>query len=101
MKNIEAQLKCLADVAQCLGPVEEMILPCSMQWPEKIIIPDVAYRKEDIAKMRVENVDNIVDFCVERLRKEGHEVEMTSYETTDGRMKYEIYVSMKELCAKE
>ena len=57
--------------------------------------------KEDIAKMNAENVDNIMDFCVERIKKEGHEVELRSYETTDGRMKYEIYVSMKELCAKE
>ena len=49
----------------------------------------------------IENVDSVVDYCVGRIKKEGHEVELRSYETTDGHMKYEIYVSMKELCAKE
>ena len=49
----------------------------------------------------IENVDSVVDYCVGRIKKEGHEVELRSYETTDGRMKYEIYVSLKGLITKE
>ena len=95
MKNKEATT--LAE----LGCRHNDDLLCPLEWPEKIIIPNVAYRKEDIVQMNIENVDNIVDFCVERIKKEGHEVELRSYETTDGRMKYEIYVSLKGLITKE
>ena len=49
----------------------------------------------------IENVDSVVDYCVGRIKKEGHEVELRSYETTDGHMKYEIYVSLKGLTTKE
>lgn len=60
-------------------------------------IPKMAFRKEEIVKMKAENVDNIVDFCVERIKKEGCEVELRNYETTDGRMKYELYVKLPEV----
>lgn len=44
----------------------------------------------------IEDADEIMKFCVERMAKYGIEVTMESYPTNDGRMKYEVYVELQE-----
>lgn len=47
-------------------------------------------------KNELNKLDGIMDVCKYCIEGEGFVVELCSYETTDGRMKYELYVK-KEL----
>lgn len=44
----------------------------------------------------IEDADEIMKFCVESMAKYGIKVTMESYPTNDGRMKYEVYVELKD-----